>query len=190
MNKVKKGTYLWSPPPAAADVALEQIRISRIKRQSSLHVFVCPRLLCNEWLKQMHKMSDFTFEIPAGSSMWPANMHESLILAVALPFIRHPPWQLRGTPKVLRMVRDVRRLLKEDSMASRDLLLKFLLFCRRLSSMPQDVVWRMLFFKSRNRISCAPVGGSAIRKKRRRSGSTGGKVGKKRPKTNGLFGGA
>ena len=39
MNKVRPGTFLLSPPPAAADVALEQMRIARIKRQSSLHVF-------------------------------------------------------------------------------------------------------------------------------------------------------
>jgi hypothetical protein len=32
-------------PPAAADVAIEQLRIARIKRQESSQVFVCPRLL-------------------------------------------------------------------------------------------------------------------------------------------------
>ena len=31
----RKGTFLWCLPPAIADVALEQLRIARIKRQQS-----------------------------------------------------------------------------------------------------------------------------------------------------------
>jgi len=33
-----------TPPPAAADVALEQLRQARHKRQDSFHIFVCPKL--------------------------------------------------------------------------------------------------------------------------------------------------
>ena len=183
---MRSGTFLWAPAPAVADVSLEQLRIARIKRQSSLHVFVCPRLLCNEWLKQMNKMSDFSFEIPVGSAMWPTNMHEKLIVAVALPFIRHPPWQLRGTPKVLRMVREVRGLLKTEPMAKGNILFKFLQLSRRFSSMPQDVVWRMLHFKSRDNFSCTQVGGPTVGEKRRGSSSFRGEMGKKRSKTSGL----
>ena len=35
-------TYLWHPPPAAANVALEQLRIARIKRQQSAHMLFAP----------------------------------------------------------------------------------------------------------------------------------------------------
>ena len=33
---VKSGLYLWTPPPAAADVCLEQIRIAQMKRKNSV----------------------------------------------------------------------------------------------------------------------------------------------------------
>jgi hypothetical protein len=39
---LRAGTYLWHPPPAAARFALEELRRSRLKRQDSTHVFVCP----------------------------------------------------------------------------------------------------------------------------------------------------
>jgi len=37
-------TYLWVPHPSIADIALEQLHYTRIKRQSSTHVFVLPKL--------------------------------------------------------------------------------------------------------------------------------------------------
>jgi hypothetical protein len=38
-SQFKPGKFVWSPPPAAADVALEELRKARIKRQDLLHVF-------------------------------------------------------------------------------------------------------------------------------------------------------
>jgi hypothetical protein len=37
-------TYLWFPPPFAAEFALAEMRKARIKRQTATHIFVCPRL--------------------------------------------------------------------------------------------------------------------------------------------------
>ena len=68
---IEPGCFLWTPPPAAADVALEEMRKARIKRQLSTHIFVCPRLLTTEWLKQCHKATDCLFELPVGFSVWP-----------------------------------------------------------------------------------------------------------------------
>ena len=65
---------MWLLPPAAADVALEQLRIARIKRQDSSHVFVCPQLLCPSWLKQLNKNRDLIFKIPVGAIGWPTDM--------------------------------------------------------------------------------------------------------------------
>jgi hypothetical protein len=37
----ERGCYLWAPPPAAADVALEELPVARLKkRQETFHVFV------------------------------------------------------------------------------------------------------------------------------------------------------
>jgi hypothetical protein len=44
-HTIKPRTFVWSPAPAAASVAIEELRKARIKRQDSLHVFVCLRLL-------------------------------------------------------------------------------------------------------------------------------------------------
>jgi hypothetical protein len=35
MPKLKPGTFLWAPPPAAADAALEELCKARHKRQTS-----------------------------------------------------------------------------------------------------------------------------------------------------------
>jgi hypothetical protein len=37
------GVRLWVPPPAVADVAIEQMRFARHRRQNSMHIFICPR---------------------------------------------------------------------------------------------------------------------------------------------------
>jgi hypothetical protein len=37
--------YIWALAPAAADAALEEFCIARIKRQKSTHVFMCPSLM-------------------------------------------------------------------------------------------------------------------------------------------------
>ena len=47
-------TYIWAPPQFAADVALAELRKARIKRQTSAHIFVCPRLCSPLWIKQLY----------------------------------------------------------------------------------------------------------------------------------------
>ena len=47
--EIKNGKFIWAPPPAAADVAVEQLRVARLKRVDSTHVFVCPKLLSPLW---------------------------------------------------------------------------------------------------------------------------------------------
>jgi len=42
--KVQKGCYLWAPLPCIADVAIEQLRLARLKHQQSIHVMIIPRL--------------------------------------------------------------------------------------------------------------------------------------------------
>jgi hypothetical protein len=56
---VKHGVFFWSPPPRAAEAAIEKLRKARIKHQDSFHVFMVPRLIGLEWHKQVHKASDF-----------------------------------------------------------------------------------------------------------------------------------
>ena len=52
---LKAGYYVWQPPPAAMYIALEQLRVARLKRQESLHVVVCAKLLTKEWRRQLYR---------------------------------------------------------------------------------------------------------------------------------------
>jgi hypothetical protein len=45
---IKKATFVWAPPPSAADVALEELRKALIKRRDSTHIFISPQLLTPE----------------------------------------------------------------------------------------------------------------------------------------------
>ena len=128
-------TYVWVLPPFAADVALAELRKARIKRQSSCHVFVCPRLCSPLWIKQLYKASDVVIEIPTGTPGWPIGMHEPLLIGLLFPFLRHAPWQLRGTPKMHSMGRELRSLFKEEVLDPQDLLCKFWGQCVGLGKM-------------------------------------------------------
>ncbi len=74
-------------PPAAADVALEELRKAHIKRQDSTHFFVCARLLTPEWVKQLWKTTDVLFQIPPGTPGWPTAMYEPLTIGFIFPFL-------------------------------------------------------------------------------------------------------
>jgi hypothetical protein len=86
--------YIWSPAPLAAEVAIAELRKARIKRQTSFHIFVCPRLCTTQWVKQLYRTSDIVFEVPIGFSYWPSCMHEPLLIGLVFPFLRVKPWQL------------------------------------------------------------------------------------------------
>ncbi len=140
-------TFIWSPPPFAADVALAELRKARIKRQRSCHIFVCPRLCTTLWQKQLYKCADFVFELPVGSTVWPASMHEPLLIGVLFPFLSVKPWQLRGTPKMYAVGRELRGVLQTPELDPRDLLRQFWGTCMGLQHLPERVVRRMLFFE-------------------------------------------
>jgi hypothetical protein len=147
---IKTGTFIWDPPPAAASVAIEELRKARIKRQDSMHVFICPRLMKTEWFRQLYKTADIVFDVPVGTACWPSSMFEPLIIGIVLPFISSPPWQLRSTPKMFKLGWELRRLWSGEEMDAGNLLHKFLLDYQRLRTLPPDVVRRMLFFESRS----------------------------------------
>ena len=143
---LKEGrTYLWVPPPFAADVAMAELRKARIKRQTSSHIFICPRLCCSLWLKQLYRACDFVFQVLPNSEVWNKQMHEPLIIGIVFPFIRAKPWQLRGSPKLLAVGRELRGLQDAKEMDRRNLLRKLWKECHGLRFMPENVVRRMLF---------------------------------------------
>jgi len=105
------GAYLWAPAPAAASAAVDQLSLSRFKRTQLLHVLVCPRLMTHLWRKKLFKVADLVLELPPDvCPVWPAAMHEPIILALILPFIPFPPWHLRNSAPVLDLGRGVRQM--------------------------------------------------------------------------------
>ena len=143
--KLEKGEFLWTPPPAAALVAVEELRKARLKRHDSVHCFVVPRLMTTSWLKQLNKVSDILFEVPCNDKhFWTSSQHEPLVVGIVFPFIPHRPWQLRNTPKMVAVERKLRALWKEDHTRAWRLLQQLFEFSRSLDSMPEGMVWKLL----------------------------------------------
>ena len=140
----KSGTYLWQPPPAAAEIACEEIRKARCKRTSSTHIFVCPRLMTPYWRSHLHKSCDLLFEIPAGTEYWPTQMFEPLILAIYFPFLRYNPWQLRRTPSLLELGDRMQRMWRNGENSQGVILRKLWKQARKLEGLSESLVFKML----------------------------------------------
>ena len=140
----KEGVYLWSPPPTVADVALECLRESIHRRPTAVHIFVVPKLMSYLWRKTLLRTCDLSFYIDVGHDVWPSEMHESCLFGIYLPLLPCFPWTLRRTGSVLEMERLLSSLPSTKTGTKGTLLRQFLLFQRRLSSMPEGVVWSLL----------------------------------------------
>ncbi len=62
----KDQMFLWAPPPAVADAALEELLKSRHKRLDLLHVVLIPRLMAPRWRRLFRKVCDFSCVISPG----------------------------------------------------------------------------------------------------------------------------
>ncbi len=103
--------FLWTPPPAAADAALEALNESRIKRTHLNHIFVCPRIMTYHWCKRLYRLADLVFEVPPGElDCWPSFEHEPLIVGLILRFSIHSPWQVKESTLLLGVDRQLREM--------------------------------------------------------------------------------
>jgi len=144
---VETSTYVWAPPPAVTDVALEQLRCATLKRQASLHVMLVPRLFFGLWRRQLYKAMDMILFLPPRFEFWDAEMHEPLIIGFVFPFIRCKPWTIRDTPKVYSMARKMQALWKEKGLDGSSHLREFLLEVEKLPPLPKHVVRKLLYFE-------------------------------------------
>ena len=151
---IQSGTFVWSPPPAAAHFCLEELRKARIKRQVSTHILLIPKLLTPLWRKQFHKSVDFYFEIKPHHPFWSALQFEPLWVGICFPYAKCAPWQIRRTPKLLQMARTLPGLLEKDYMVGRNILREFLVVCRRLPTMSESMVRKLLYFGKNPRVPC------------------------------------
>lgn len=109
------GCYIWSPPPAGANVAVEWLAKSIHKRPFSLHVFVVPRLMSAWYYKVLLKATDVVFNIPSGSSpMWDSLQYEPLTLAIYFPLSAKSPWRHKGTSHLDSLSKSMPGVWKND----------------------------------------------------------------------------
>jgi hypothetical protein len=118
-----------------ADVALEECLKAVHKRRDAYHVVVVPRLFGPRWIRLFYKFCDFIVKLPAGSSVWPSDMHEPLWIGISLPFIQHRPWSLRGTPLLVELDRNMRLMLGSGEGDGRDILRQLLRVPRRIAGL-------------------------------------------------------
>jgi hypothetical protein len=135
---------VWAPAPAAADVAAEQLARAVHQHPDSCHIFIAPRLMTSRWRRRVGRLADFEFELGAGSSSWPKERHEPLLIFVILPLSKYRPWKLRGTGLLVDYGRKLRLVHKEDCKRRGRILCQLLRATSRLECMSQSVVRRML----------------------------------------------
>ena len=135
MPEYKSGNYFWFPPPAAANICIDELRKARHKRQTSTHIFVCPRIMAPSWRRRMHRSADVILSIPPGHPAWPIDMHEPLTIAVVFPYLSRQPWELRKTGLMVEMGGKVQRVLKENPALGFDLLSKLCILTGKMESM-------------------------------------------------------
>ena len=80
------------------------------------------------------------------------------------------PWQLQGTPKMFAMARQMRGLFETKDLAAGNILRKFLLECKRLRTVSQDVVRGVLYFQSRDKFPHSDAGRRAGSKRKESEG--------------------
>lgn len=139
------GCYLWAPPPAAAEVVVEQVSEAIHKRPWSTHIIVVPRIMTGRWRGDMIKETDFWVEIPASTSFWSKERHEPLTLFISFPLIDRYPWSIRRTPLLEELGRELRKMWGSGRERSRYFLRELLLRARALRSMQDGMVRQMLF---------------------------------------------
>jgi hypothetical protein len=88
---------IWSLPPAAADVASEQVAKAILKHPHNMHIILIPWLMTGHWRKLLGKICDLLFCVPLGCGFWLLTEFEPLIVGVSFGLSRHRPWKLRGT---------------------------------------------------------------------------------------------
>ena len=134
------------PPPAATNVAIDELCKARHKRKGSTHLFVVPRRWTYLWRRKLFRACDFRSLIAAGSPLWGKEEHEPLTVVIFSHFCRYRSWKLRRMPVLLEMTGTVQRLFEKDVGAAGSLLRNFFKCMRQMDYLPAHVVWELLHF--------------------------------------------
>jgi hypothetical protein len=131
---VLRKAYIWCPAPAAAKRAISCLGQTILKRPSSLHVIVVPRLMTALGRKVAGKLADVILTLPTTSNeLWPKICHEPLIMCISFPLSREYPWRLKGSPLSVELESRVPGLWQAGDGDERDYLRKCIREAWRLS---------------------------------------------------------
>jgi hypothetical protein len=122
---ISDGSFFWFPPPAIADVAVEQLCEAKHIRPWNTHVFACPALMTARWRKQLMKVCDVIFVIPVGCDVWPSSMHEPVVIGLICPLLSSSPWQVRETPLADKLRKSLPKVWSTGALHERDCVRKF-----------------------------------------------------------------
>jgi hypothetical protein len=131
------GNFVWTVPPAAGEVVVEQLGFIRLKRPSSMHMIVIPRLMTGRWRRHLSRGTDGYSRL-GDAEVWDLTHHyEPLLIFLCLPFrSENPKLQERG-----RLMDRFKRALYEEwvppisSVRRRDILRQLFCDARRLCPM-------------------------------------------------------
>jgi hypothetical protein len=144
--------FLWAPPPAVADVTMEELLKSGHKRANLIHVVVIPRLMAPRWHHLFNKVCDFTFVVSPGLSFWPTNMYTPLWVGAMLPFVHCRHCSLKQAPLLVEMDWELWRVLEASEGDGGDNLQKLLHLPKRLAPLLQRVACGILHIPWCNKI--------------------------------------
>ena len=140
------GNFVWTPPPAACEVVVEQLGKARLKRPELMHLVFVPCLMTGMWRRWLTRRTDLYLRVD-WEEVWPLDTnYEPLFLFVALPYRSYEP-QLSERQVLLD---DLFRILsrkgvpKITSGKEWAILCKFLLSARELCPLPWDLVSNVL----------------------------------------------
>ncbi len=106
-----------------------------------------------------YKLSDFVFQLSPGSTHWPAAMHKPLFVGIALPSLSRPPWTLQRMAKVVGLERRMRTVSAAGETNGWDLLRELLQIPRRVASLLEDLVRKVLHLPRKGEVPSQGDGG-------------------------------
>ena len=80
-----------------------------------------------------------------GSSFWPAETHEPVLIGLLFPFLSVPPWKIRGSGKIYAVGQELRKMFEDSELGSRNILRKLWALGCDLCTMPEHMVRQLLF---------------------------------------------
>jgi hypothetical protein len=122
------------PPPAAAEVVVDQLGKARLKRPESLHLVAVPRLTPGHWWRHMQRGTDFHFQLDSGLWDLKSKFEPLVLIFVCLPYRASDP-ALQERKELLEAYGGKLRqshLWEISKSDGRDLLCEFLLKARAI----------------------------------------------------------